>query len=127
MKQSTIILMKNFIFLAITITIIAGCGEKEGEIPLSEVPQVVLTAAQNAVEGIEFEEAEIEKTSDGMIYELEGIANGKIYEIEVSPEGKILAVEEEGNEDQDKDTEDDDTDDDDDEEDADEVKESTDL
>ena len=95
------------IILSVAIGAFSGCGEKEEKIPLSEVPEVVLTAAQNAVEGIKITEAEIEKTSEGMIYELEGTADGKIYEIEVSPDGKIIEVEQEGDEDQDKNKDDD--------------------
>lgn len=102
------------IILSIAIGAFAGCGDKDDKIPLSEVPDVVLTAAQNAVEGIEITEAEIEKTGEGIIYELEGTADGKIYEIEVSPDGKIIEVEQEGAEDQDKDKDDDDDEDEDD-------------
>lgn len=98
------------IILIVTTSVFAGCGEKDEKIPLSEVPEVVLTAAQNAVEGIKIAEAEIEKTGDGMIYELEGTVDGKIYEIEVSPDGKIIDVEQEGDEDQDKNKDDDDED-----------------
>jgi hypothetical protein len=100
------------IILIVATTVFSGCGEKEEKISLSEVPEVVLTAAQNAVEGIEITEAEIEKTSEGMIYELEGTADGKIYEIEVSPDGKIIEVEQEGDEDQDKNKDDDEDEDD---------------
>ncbi len=98
------------IILSIAIGAFAGCGDKDEKIPLSEVPDVVLTAVQNAVEGIEISEAEIEKTGEGMIYELEGTVDGKIYEIKVSPDGKIIEVEQEGDEDQDKNKDDDDED-----------------
>jgi len=107
------------IILIVTTSVFAGCGEKDEKIPLSEVPEVVLTAAQNAVEGIEITEAEIEKTGEGMIYELEGTVDGKIYEIEVSPDGKIIEVEQEGVEDQDKDKDDDEDEDEDDDDDED--------
>ena len=56
----------------------------EKEIPLNEVPDVVLKAAQKAVPGIVLTEAEVEKTSKGVVYEIEGTLDGKDYEIELS-------------------------------------------
>ena len=72
--------------------------EREEDIPLDEVPAVVMKAAQGAVEGIVIKEAELE-TEDGVqVYELEGTANGKDYEIEVSPSGEVLEIEEDDGE-----------------------------
>jgi hypothetical protein len=88
-------------------------GETEEEIPLSEVPAKILEAAEKAVPGIEFTEAEIEKTDDGVIYELEGILNEERYEIEISAEGKVLEVELEDEDDADNNSDDDNDDDDD--------------
>ena len=56
------------------ITAFAGI---EKEIPLNEVPDVVLKAAQKAVPGIELTEAEVEKTHKGVVYEIEGTLDGK--------------------------------------------------
>ncbi len=70
----------------------AAAGE---DIALAQVPENVLVAAEKAVPGITFAEAEIERSSKGHIYELEGTAGGKEYEIKVSAEGKVLKVEEE--------------------------------
>ena len=64
------------------------------EIPLSEVPDVVMQAAMAAVEGITFKEAEVEEEDGQTVYELEGKANGVEYEVEVSADGKVLEVEE---------------------------------
>jgi uncharacterized membrane protein YkoI len=69
--------------------------EKEKEVPLSEVPEEALKAAQGAVDGITITEAEMEKEDGQTVYILEGEANGKKYEIEVTPEGKVLETEEE--------------------------------
>jgi uncharacterized membrane protein YkoI len=69
--------------------------EKEKEVPLSEVPEEALKAAQGAVDGITIIEAEMEKEKGETVYILEGEANGKKYEIEVTPEGKVLETEEE--------------------------------
>jgi uncharacterized membrane protein YkoI len=79
----------------------------EKEIPLSEVPEPALKAAQSAVPGITLSEAEVEVEAGVTTYEVEGTADGKEYEIEVTPEGKVLKAEE------DKDDEDEDEDDDD--------------
>jgi uncharacterized membrane protein YkoI len=73
------------------ITAFAGI---EKEIPLNEVPDVVLKAAQKAVPGIELTEAEVEKTTKGVVYEIEGTLDSKKYEIEVSSDGKVLEIEE---------------------------------
>lgn len=64
------------------------------EIPLSEVPDVVMQAALGAVEGIKFKEAEVEEEDGQTVYELEGKANGVKYEVEVSADGTVLEVEE---------------------------------
>ncbi len=70
----------------------AAAGE---DITLAQVPETVIVAAEKAVPGIKFTEAEIETSPKGHIYELEGTAGDKEYEIEVSAEGKVLKVEEE--------------------------------
>jgi uncharacterized membrane protein YkoI len=74
--------------------------ENEKEVPLSEVPQEALKAAQGAVDGVTITEAETEKEDGKTIYIFDGEANGKEYEIEVTPEGKVLEVEEESDEDE---------------------------
>jgi hypothetical protein len=94
--------------------LLASFEEKDEKIELSQVPEVVLKAAQEAVQGIEINGAEIEKTEGGIIYELEGTVEGKIYEIEITPEGKVLQVEEEDREEGETDEGDDDDNDDDD-------------
>ena len=69
-----------------------GNGENELAIPVSAVPERVRAAAEAAVEGIEFSEAEVESV---LVYEVEGVANGKEYEIEITAEGQVIEVEEE--------------------------------
>ena len=110
--------------LLLTVNLTLACGETEQEIPLSEVPAKILEAAEEAVPGIELTEAEIEKSDDGVTYELEGILGEKTYEIEINAEGKVLEVEVEDDEDEDnddgeeKEDGDDDVDDDDDDDDG---------
>ena len=90
--------------MAITLTffVITAFAGIEKEIPLNEVPDAVLKAAQKAVPGIELTKAEVEKTHKGVVYEIEGTLDCKEYEIELSSDGKILEIEEEENDDDDK-------------------------
>lgn len=80
-------------------TLLTGCatlsGEKETEIPLSEVPEVVMNAAQQALPGIVLTGAEIEESEGELNYELEGEVDGVEYEIELSPSGEVLEIESE--------------------------------
>ena len=89
--------------MAITLIffVMTAFGGIEKNIPLNEVPDAVLKAAQKAVPGIELTEAEVERTLKGFVYEVEGTLDGKEYEIEVSSDGKILEIEEEENDDED--------------------------
>jgi uncharacterized membrane protein YkoI len=91
--------------LAVTLAVgisVASAGNEE-EIALSKVTKKVLEAARKAVPGIKLTEAEVEKTSDGLVYELEGTLNGKEYEIKVSAAGKVLKTEIEDDDDEDDD------------------------
>ena len=82
--------------LLFLITLLASCAafEKETEIPLTEVPEPVMSAALGAVPGIVIEEAELEEEDGEMVYELSGTAGDKEYEIEISASGEVLEVEE---------------------------------
>ena len=94
--------------VAVTLTVgisVASAGNEE-EIALSKVPKKVLEAAQKAVPGIKLTEAEVEKTSKGLVYELEGTLNGKEYEIKVSAAGKVLKIEKDDDDDDDEDDDD---------------------
>ena len=99
----------NIWIIAITLTffVITAFAGIEKEIPLNEVPDVVLKAAQKAVPGIVLTEAEVEKTPKGVVYEIEGTFDGKEYEIELSSDGKVLEIEEEENDDDENDNDND--------------------
>jgi len=90
------------IVIVFLLTCVSGCTslesmyENEKEIPLSDVPVVVVDAAQQAVENITLTEAEVEEEDGQTVYVLEGTADGKEYEIEVTADGKVLNVEQEG-------------------------------
>ena len=90
-KQTNRIWLMVITLIFFVITVFAGI---EKEIPLNEVPDVVLKAAQKAVPGIELTEAEVERTLKGFVYEVEGTLDSKKYEIEVSSDGKVLEIEE---------------------------------
>lgn len=96
--------MGNCRFLAAAgAVLVLGCGlgaqpkaaaeEKEGQVLLSSVPEVVKAAAARAVPGIVLEEAECETEGAQVVYELEGEAGGKEYEIEIADDGTVLKVE----------------------------------
>ena len=67
---------------------------EEQAISLDQVPATVIQAAENALPGIRFTEAEIELEDGIDVYELEGERDGKQYEIEVTADGKIIEIEE---------------------------------
>ena len=104
-KQTNRIWLMAITLIFFVITAFAGI---EKEIPLNEVPDVVLKAAQKAVPGIVLTEAEVEKTLIGVVYEIEGTLDGKEYEIELSSDGKVLEIEEEENDDDENDNDNDD-------------------
>ncbi|MHC4119459.1 MAG: PepSY domain-containing protein [Planctomycetota bacterium] len=90
-------------YFVIGLVLICGLGcatldelfDSEKEIPLTEVPEPAMKAAQGAVEGIEATEAEVEEEGGQTVYSIEGTAEGKEYSIEVTAEGEVLEVEEE--------------------------------
>ena len=69
-------------------------ADDEIEIPMNEVPELVLAAALYAMPGIKLSEAEYEMENGQQVYELEGELNGVEYEIEVSSTGEVLEIEE---------------------------------
>jgi len=93
------------LLIVLVVVFVAGCGTgragREKDIAVDKLPKAVLEAARKAVPGMEIEEAEVEKTSHGLVYEVEGEADGKEYELLISADGKVLSMQ----------TEDDDKDD----------------
>ncbi len=67
--------------------------EIEEEIALDAIPAAVLDAALARLPGLVVEQAEIEHTSAGPIYDLEGTIDGVAWEIEVTPAGEVVEVE----------------------------------
>lgn len=77
-----------------SLLLLTSCSEEdyEIEVPVSAVPDKVLTAVNNKFNGIQIMSAEIESKAE-MHYELEGKLNGKEYEFEVKPDGSIIEIE----------------------------------
>lgn len=80
--------------LTLAMALIAGLtvGAAERDIPVSKVPKKVLAAAEKAVPGIRFREAEVKKTDRGILYELDGYVGEQKYEVTVTAGGKVLRV-----------------------------------
>jgi hypothetical protein len=99
-KKGRFAMRVRYCVIGLVLVCLVGCEslesvfEKEKEVPLSQVPEQVVAAAESAVEGITLTEAEMEEKDGQTVYELEGTANGKEYEIEVTADGKVLDVEE---------------------------------
>lgn len=70
-----------------------GESDDEEDIPLTDVPEAVMSAAAAAVPGIVFEEAERERENGQTIYCLEGEADGVEYEVEVTVDGEVVEIE----------------------------------
>lgn len=109
--------MRHFYFvIVLALTCAIGCAslesehEDEKEIPLSQVPDEAVQAAQRAVPGITLTEAEVEEEDGCTVYELEGTADAIEYEIEVTADGKVLEVEQEDEDDEEDDDDENDDD-----------------
>ncbi len=81
--------------ILILLLVSVGISGDERDIPISEIPGAVLKAAQEALPGVQFTEAEMEESNDGITYELEGIKGDFEYEIELTAEGIVLEIEQE--------------------------------
>jgi hypothetical protein len=67
----------------------------KADVPLDQVPQVVVDAAGKAVEGIALSEAKVRTKKSGVVFKLEGTAGSRAYEIKVDAAGRVLDVEQE--------------------------------
>lgn len=81
------------VFAALVALLGAAVIAGETEVPLDEVPNVVVQAAMEAVPGIELESAAVEEEDGETLYELVGMHDGERYEIEITAEGKVVEIE----------------------------------
>lgn len=109
-KSLLIILLSALVVAGIAFAGIALLGptkadddEIEEEVSLSDVPAIVLDAANEAVPGGEIEEVEKEVEDGEIIYKVEKIVEGAEYEIEVTAEGVVKEVEKDDEDDDDED------------------------
>ena len=65
----------------------------KADVPLEQVPRVVIAAAEKAVDGITLAEAKLRTKKSGVVFKLEGTAGDRGYEIKVDAAGKVLDVE----------------------------------
>jgi len=92
-----------------SIALWAAVNNDDGEkVPISDVPDEVLEAANSAVPGGEITAVEREVEDGVTIYDVEKVVDGVEYEIEVTADGVVKEVEKEGEDDDDADDEDDD-------------------
>ena len=70
-------------------------ADNEIEIPLSEVPEQVLTAVRNARSDIELRSAARSMDESGTLYEIEGDVGDEELEFVVNPDGRIVETEKE--------------------------------
>ena len=83
------------IVIILSLLVSVGISGVEKEIPVSEVPEAVLKAAQEALPGVRFTEAEMEESKGVITYELEGMKGDYEYEIELASDGKVIEIEQE--------------------------------
>ncbi len=67
--------------------------KKESKIAISDVPENIMEAVNDAVPGGKVKEAEKEVHGKKVVYEIEKIVDGKEIEIKVAADGKIIKVE----------------------------------
>jgi hypothetical protein len=88
--------MQRALSLILLLAIVSGCGKAaapktKSVIPIEQVPEVVMKAAQKKEPDVKFHT--VIKTADG-IYEVQGKkTSGKIIEVEVSENGGVVKVE----------------------------------
>lgn len=83
-------------FILLFVFSVFGTAQASGDsskLKVSEVPEVVLQAAQDALPDFSIKEAEHKTRNGATIYELEGYADNKKYELKIDATGKIIKME----------------------------------
>jgi hypothetical protein len=86
-----------------SLLMVPACGEEEQSarfarraVPISEVPESVMTAARKALPGVDFAESwkNVDAANQLLSFEVRGrSSSGKIREVRVGPDGAILEME----------------------------------
>lgn len=90
--------MRRVVALAAALMIsAAGCGERtheaEDAVPLEQIPQAAMKAAQRELPGVTFDAAWEEAEGSETAYEIRGKTNqGKIRDVKVTAGGRVLEV-----------------------------------
>ena len=90
--------MRRFLHGAFCLLLASACskapGPKDQVVPLEQVPQAAVEAAQKELPDIKFQTAWKKKIGDEDVYELRGKnAQGRVREAEVYPDGRIYEIE----------------------------------
>jgi len=83
------------IVIILSLLVSVGISGVEKDIPISGVPEIVMNAAEKALPGVKFIEAEMEESKGEITYELEGVKGEYKYEIELTSDGKVIEIEQE--------------------------------
>jgi hypothetical protein len=91
--------MRSFLPARLAVLLLAmGCskaaGPKDQAVPIDQVPQAAVEAAQKQLPDIKFQTAWKKKVGDEDVYELRGKnAQGRVREAEVYADGRIYEIE----------------------------------
>lgn len=86
--------LRNFTLICISLCWIGAAYASGNNIPISELPEVVVKAAENAVQDITLKEAERKESNGSVVYEVEGYVDKKEFELKIDGEGNVLKVKE---------------------------------
>jgi hypothetical protein len=83
------------VIAAVVLALVVGCGgsaaQNREEIPLSDVPENVMTVAKEKLPDVTFDKAWRKKNGE---YEVSGKnKKGKVREIDITPDGKVTEIE----------------------------------
>ena len=84
----------TMLFLSLAVGCSKAPGPKDQVVPLEQVPQAAVEAAQKRLPDVKFQTAWKKKIGDEDIYELRGKnAQGRVREAEVYADGRIYEIE----------------------------------
>lgn len=85
--------MRGLLFGLALLLFLAGCAEgpsQSANVPLEEVPQLVIKVAKDELPGVIFEQAWTTRQGN---YEVRGKdSDGKVRDIQVTPSGEVVEI-----------------------------------